>query len=48
MLVAIGLALNRMKPGTSNPVRRNSWRRVAGIAIALALLLWALLSVRRG
>jgi hypothetical protein len=48
MLVVIGFALRRMTSGTQDPVRRNPWRRVAGIAIALALLLWALLSVRRG
>ena len=47
-LVAIGLALRRIRSGTPGPVRRNPWRRVAGIAIALALLLWALMSVRRG
>ena len=48
MLVAIGFALRRMRSGASDPVRRNPWRRVAGIAIALALLLWALISMRRG
>ncbi len=48
MLVAIGLALGKMRSGPPDPIRRNPWRRVAGIAIALALLLWALMSVRRG
>ena len=48
MLVVIGAALRRMRSGTSDPIRRNPWRRAAGIAIALALLLWALISVRRG
>jgi hypothetical protein len=48
MLIMIGFALRKMRSGTSDPVRRNPWRRVAGIAIALALLLWALISVRRG
>ena len=48
MLAAIGFALRRVRAGASDPLRRNRWRRVAGIAIALALLLWALMSVRRG
>jgi hypothetical protein len=49
MLVVIGFALRKTRSGSkSDTVRRNPWRRVAGIAIALALLLWALLSVRRG
>jgi Na+/glutamate symporter len=49
MLVVIGIALRTMRSGsTSDKVHRNPWRRVGGIAIALALLLWALLSVRRG
>lgn len=48
MLVVIGVALRKMRSGTSDPVRRNPWRRVAAITIALALLLWALISVRRG
>ena len=48
MLVVIGVALRKMRTGTQETIRRNPWRRVAGIAIALALLLWALLSVRRG
>jgi hypothetical protein len=48
MLVVIGFGLRRIRADTSGPVRRNPWRRVAGIAIALALLLWALVSVRRG
>ncbi len=48
MLMAIGFALRNVRAGAADPVRRNRWRRVAGIAIALALLLWALLSVRRG
>jgi hypothetical protein len=48
MLVVTGVALRRVRAGTSSPVRRNPWRRVAGIVIALALLLWALMSARRG
>jgi hypothetical protein len=48
MLVVIGVALRKMRSGTSDTVRRNPWRRAAGTAIALALLLWALLSLRRG
>jgi hypothetical protein len=48
MLVAIGFALRKVRAGAPDPVRRTRWKRVAGIAIALALLLWALMSVHRG
>jgi hypothetical protein len=50
-LLIIGIALRRLRntaPEISAPAPRNTIRRVAGIAIAAALLLWALLSLRRG
>jgi hypothetical protein len=50
MFVVIGLALARMRPAAAAagaPAKRNNLRRIAGIAIAAALLLWALLSLNR-
>jgi len=47
-LVVIGIALRNTIPGAREPGRRGIWRRAAGIAIALALMLWAFLSLRRG
>jgi hypothetical protein len=49
-LLIIGIALRKLRstvPETPVPPR-NTIRRVAAIAIAAALLLWALLSLRRG
>jgi hypothetical protein len=53
MLVVMGFALRSMRRTPPDleppsPTRRNTIRRAAGIAIALALLLWALLSLRHG
>ena len=49
MFAVIGLALSRMRPAAvaSAPPKRNNLRRIAGIAIAAALLLWALFSLNR-
>jgi hypothetical protein len=48
-MIVIVFALRRMRPGTAAaPLPRNRIRRIAAIAIALGLLFWALLSLRRG
>jgi hypothetical protein len=49
LFVVIGVAVSRMRPSTlaAPPAKRNNLRRIAGIAIAAALLLWALLSLNR-
>jgi len=49
MFVVIGVAVTRMRPAATAtaPAPRNNLRRIAGIAVAAVLLLWALLSLNR-
>jgi hypothetical protein len=50
MFGVIWVAVSRMRPSTSpgTPKRRNRLRRILGFAIAAALLVWVVFSLRQG
>jgi hypothetical protein len=48
MLAIVWLAVSRMRPGApAGPGKRNRLRRIVGIAIAVGLLIWVVLSLRQ-